>query len=56
MANLSGGESLISKKDWTEQMSFAAILVGPIQYTEIPQGAAFFDDYWNVMNAQHKTE
>ncbi len=32
--------------------SFAAILVGPIQYIEIPLGAAFFFyNCWNVMNA-----
>ncbi len=37
----------------SEMKSFAAILVGPIQYIEISLGAAFsFDDCWNVMNAQ----
>ena len=31
--------------------SFAAILVGPIQYIEIPLGTAFFfNDCWNVIN------
>ncbi len=35
----------------------AAILVGPIQYVDIPLEAAFlYDDSWNVMNAQHETE
>ncbi len=54
--------SLISKKTGSiifcsGMKSSAAILVGPIQYTKIPQGAAFFfDDCWNVMNAQRETE
>ena len=35
----------------------AAILVGPIQYIEIPLGTAFvFDDCWNVMNDQRETQ
>ncbi len=41
----------------SEMKSFAAILVGQIHYIENPLGAAFFfDDCWNVMNAQHETE
>ncbi len=38
----------------SEMKSLAAILVSPIQCIEILLGAAyFFDDCWNVMNAQH---
>ncbi len=40
-----------------EMKLLAAILVGSIQYNEISPGAAFyFDDCWNIVNAQHKTE
>ena len=39
-----------------EMRSLAAILEGPIQYIDISLGApVFFDDCWNVMNAQHRT-
>ncbi len=41
----------------SEMKSCAAILVGPIQYIEIPLGTDFFfDDCWNVLNDQHQTE
>ncbi len=41
----------------SEMKSFAAILIGPIQYIEISQGTAFFlDEGWNVINAQGDTQ
>ncbi len=55
--NIQTGSSI-----WRSEMkSLAAILVSQIQYIEFPLGAAFFllfffDDCYNVMNAQHKTE
>ena len=37
--------------------SLAAILIGPIQYIEtLLEAGFFFDDGWNVMNAQHDRE
>ena len=46
-----------SSKSCSEMKSLAAILVGPIQYIEIPLRTAFcIDDCWNVMNALQETE
>ena len=40
-----------------EMKSLAVILLGQIEYIEIPREAScFFDGCWNVMNYQHETE